>query len=196
MTEGTELKKKTLIEALAELQKKKITAKQSGTNPHFKSNYATLEDCWEACRKPLSDLGITVSQVVAGKELGGETQWFVQTTLVKGEDTLESAVPLVGATDMQKLGSAITYARRYGLITAVGILTGEDDDGQAASAREPSQAAPKATDSQRNLIFALFNEHEVPMETETAIREKLREGALTTSGATEVIDKLKELPKK
>lgn len=34
--------------------------------------------------------------------------------------------------DSQRVGSAISYARRYGLCLALGILTGTDDDGLAA----------------------------------------------------------------
>jgi hypothetical protein len=42
---------------------------------------------------------------------------------------------------MQGYGSAVTYARRYGLMAMAGIAP-EDDDGNAAAAAAPRQQAP------------------------------------------------------
>jgi hypothetical protein len=56
----------------------------------------------------------------------------------------ECRVPLiVGKNDMQGYGSAVTYARRYGLMGMAGVAP-EDDDGNAAA-----KAAPKAEDAPR-----------------------------------------------
>jgi hypothetical protein len=56
-------------------------------------------------------------------------------------------VPLIlGKNDMQGYGSAVTYARRYGLMCMAGIAP-EDDDGNAAAAAAPRQdtrPAPRA----------------------------------------------------
>jgi hypothetical protein len=65
---------------------------------------------------------------------------------VSGE-TVECRVPLiVSKNDMQGYGSAVTYARRYGLMGMAGIAP-EDDDGNAAAkappATEPARTAPK-----------------------------------------------------
>jgi hypothetical protein len=49
-------------------------------------------------------------------------------------ERLECRVPLIiGKNDMQGFGSAVTYARRYGLMAMAGIAP-EDDDGNAAAA--------------------------------------------------------------
>jgi hypothetical protein len=45
---------------------------------------------------------------------------------------------------MQKMGSAITYARRYSLSAICGIAADEDDDANAASVPSKPQAVPKA----------------------------------------------------
>jgi hypothetical protein len=44
-----------------------------------------------------------------------------------------AAIPLPATEDPQKLGSAITYYRRYAIVTLLGLVTEEDDDGNAAS---------------------------------------------------------------
>jgi len=43
---------------------------------------------------------------------------------------------------MQGYGSAVTYARRYGLMSMSGVAP-EDDDGNAAAKSPPRQQAPK-----------------------------------------------------
>src|SRR5206468_3714580 len=59
-------------------------------------------------------------------------------------EALESTVPLLlnGKHDMQALGGAITYARRYGWAAVLGIANDEDDDGQAVSAAAVQSSAP------------------------------------------------------
>ncbi|MCK5495629.1 MAG: ERF family protein, partial [Hyphomicrobiaceae bacterium] len=47
--------------------------------------------------------------------------------------------------DSQKMGSANSYASRYNLINALGLTTGEDDDGAAGDTRRGAAPAPKAT---------------------------------------------------
>ena len=57
----------------------------------------------------------------------------LKTVLVDTEtgESIGSIVPYIGTTDMQKLGGAISYARRYSLI-AMFNLESEDDDGNVA----------------------------------------------------------------
>jgi len=106
-----------------------MTNPQKGTeNKFFDSKYADLSQCWKACRAALAANDIAVFQGVVGDRL--------KTTLIhKSGETLEDeGVPLCGYANaknpMQALGSAITYARRYGLCAMVGMAP-EDDDGNS-----------------------------------------------------------------
>ena len=105
---------------------------KTGTNPHFRSRYVTLEGCIEAVTGPLSEHGFFLSQQVFTGEHGS----FVSSILMHEDDPtweMISHVPLVlNKNDMQGLGSAITYARRYGIMSLLN-LPAEDDDGNAAS---------------------------------------------------------------
>lgn len=111
---------------LLAFQKQGVTIEKDGTNPHFRSSYSTLNEVLSKVKKPLNDLGIVIIQTT--NETG------LTTTLIDTEDAteIECFVPFVGAVDMQKLGGAITYARRYSLVTLLG-LEDEDDDGNVAS---------------------------------------------------------------
>ena len=96
----------------------------------------------DACLPALNEVGIAVIQP-AGED---ETGRYVETVFIHGEsgDKLSCRVPLiVGKNDMQGYGSAVTYARRYGLMAMAGIAP-EDDDGHAASQSAPQQQQRKA----------------------------------------------------
>ncbi len=115
-----------IYQKLLEFQKKGITIEKDATNPFFKNRYSSLNEVLDKVKKPLNDLGIVIIQI---PQLQG-----LNTVLLDSEDEtfVEGAVPYTGATDMQKLGGAITYARRYALISMLG-LEDEDDDGNTAS---------------------------------------------------------------
>lgn len=134
---------KTIAAALAAAQAKMGKALKSANNPHFKSKYADLASVVDACMPALNEVGIAVIQPTTDDETGR----YVETVLIHGEsgETLKCRVPLIVAkNDMQGYGSAVTYARRYGLMSMSGIAP-EDDDGNAAAKAPPAQAkAPPA----------------------------------------------------
>lgn len=120
-----------LAAALAKAQGAMSTAKKDSTNPHFKSRYADLASVWEACRKPLTDNGLSVAQLLGYQDgtLG------IRTILMhESGESLDGFAPLLEKKDAtpQQLGSAITYMRRYSLMAMVGIAPDDDDDGNAA----------------------------------------------------------------
>ncbi|MFZ2961396.1 MAG: ERF family protein [Candidatus Ozemobacteraceae bacterium] len=122
-----------ISESLAKAQGQMKPAAFDAQNPHFKSKYATLAAIMEACRPALSANGIAVVQ---GTSVEGEPIRVMVTTILShtsGEWIKEtiSIKPMVD--NAQGIGSAITYARRYSLAALVGIVSDEDDDGNAAS---------------------------------------------------------------
>jgi hypothetical protein len=105
-----------------------------------KYSYATLAEVWSSCRKPLADNALCVIQQVEQHNPGSIT---VNTILghSSGQSiSSELSMPVIGGT-AQSVGSAISYARRYGLMALVGIATDDDDDGQAATV-QPGQRPP------------------------------------------------------
>lgn len=127
---------KGLYSALAAAQADMGPALKDSVNPAFKSKYADLASVMAACLPSLNAHGIAVIQPTYQNEAGAH---FVKTVLVHGEtgETAECAVPLiVSKNDMQGYGSAVTYARRYGLMSMAGIAP-EDDDGNAAAKSPP-----------------------------------------------------------
>lgn len=119
--------------ALSKLQGEMEGAAKDSSNPFFKSKYTSLEGVWDACKALLSKNELSVSQVMGFTPEAGPT---LTTTLMHSSgEWIEGTQPLCakGATP-QDLGSAISYARRYGLAAIVGVVQ-VDDDGNAASGR-------------------------------------------------------------
>lgn len=125
--------------ALAAAQSEMEGAKKNGTNPHLKRKYAELSDVIDAAMPALNRHGIAVAQMPAQVGDG----WVVITRLVHGHsgESIEAPVPLlIGKSDMQGFGSAMTYARRYGLMALAGVAP-EDDDGVKAVEHAPKHEA-------------------------------------------------------
>lgn len=110
---------------------------KDATNPHFRSKYASLSSCVDACKEAFHRHNFALLQSNGHDEYGQ----YVQTTLLHttGERWCSVVYLVLSKQDMQGLGSAITYARRYGLLGMVGLAP-EDDDGNASVA-PPKQAA-------------------------------------------------------
>lgn len=120
-----------LAKALSQAQILFKVAKKDQDNPFFKSKYADLTSVWDACREALSKNELSVSQICELTE-GGNCIIITKLMHASGQ-WIESSVPCyVKDKTPQALGSAITYARRYGLSAIVGVTTDEDDDGEAA----------------------------------------------------------------
>lgn len=106
-------------------------ALKDARNPHFGSTYADLASAFAACREALAENGIAVLQAPSAD---GRRVSVCTMLLHESGEWMRSTLTLTAMKDdPQAIGSAITYARRYGLMSMVG-LAAEDDDGNAASA--------------------------------------------------------------
>ncbi len=135
MTENTKI-----TAALIKLQGDLKNVPMDSTNPFFKnSKYASLLSVRETIQKPLADAKMAITQTY--RMDGG--QLLLDTTLRhESGETINSVFPISGATPQQQ-GSATTYARRYSLLAMLNLVGDPDDDGNEASAPEPSRASQR-----------------------------------------------------
>jgi len=126
-----------LVLALAEISNPKKTA----SNPFFKSKYATLEDSLKISTNVLKKYNMAVLQLNKTTS-EGQASLLTRIQHKNGEFIQDEGVPIRSKdpNDPQKIGSAITYARRYGLQSILGMVGVEDDDANAAST--PAKAPP------------------------------------------------------
>jgi hypothetical protein len=159
MTDKT-TKHATIAAALAAAQAAMGRAAKSVNNSHFKSKYADLASVMDACMPALTLNGIAVTQPV--KREDGEIVLYTILHHADSDQTLDDGgLPLiVNKRDMQGLGSALTYARRYGLMAMAGIAA-DDDDGNAAAAaapppaprQKPAEPPTEAIEAARSSLF-------------------------------------------
>ena len=123
----------TLKQALLEFQKLAVTAKKDGKNPHFRSNYSTLESVISAVNQG-NQFGLFFTQEI--------DYVYVSHRETKSEVVVVTTVRHVIYENPQKIGSAITYAKRYTLQSVYG-LPSEDDDGNEASKPTIQISKPK-----------------------------------------------------
>ena len=126
---------KLLAAALIAAQTELPTVTKEKENPFFKSKYVGLDTVLPPALKVLTDHGLGLVQSVGQDSQGGTT---LTTMLLheSGEWLSDTQPLLLVKTDQQGQGSAITYARRYGLMAMLGLVGEDDDDGNAASPRQ------------------------------------------------------------
>jgi len=129
--------------ALAKAQGQMDNASKDRNNPAFKSKYADLASVRDAVCGPLSTNGIACLQAAATTAEGVTVETrFIHTS---GQWLACTVGAAPKAYDPQSIGSAITYLRRYGLMSMAGIAP-EDDDGNISSGRREE---PPAWQNQR-----------------------------------------------
>ncbi len=136
-------KTETLADALVAFQANLPEVTLDGVNPHFKSKFATLANVTKKVLPELSKHGLAFS--VGSFVDNGVLIVDAHLIHTSGESrSLQFPIP---GTDPQKIGSALSYARRYALTSLTGVVADEDDDGNAASAG-PSQSDRKIAAAQ------------------------------------------------
>lgn len=143
-----------LAAALAKAQAEMSGAAKDSANPYFKSKYADLESVWSACRKPLTDNGLSVIQTSQPTKHG---LMLVTTLAHSSGEWIRGYIPILAKdATAQSQGSGITYARRYALAAIVGVYQ-TDDDAEAAQGRgftnDPRGDLGKNVDSKKKQEF-------------------------------------------
>ena len=142
----------TIYDRLAAAQKAvknpKADAKAKAT-PTREYPYATLANVLDIVRPACTEQGLFLSQRLGGNR----TDMHLITSVSCGTQRIVlDSFPLTYAANPQQFGSAVTYARRYSLISVFGISSNEEDDDGATSAQETKPPTKrKATAKQKAL---------------------------------------------
>lgn len=139
-----------LAKAMVKVQQALNPACKDAENSFVKNRYASLNSVIEACREALTAQSVWVAQYPVAAEAG---HLGLVTKLVHGESGQWQSSLMVmplPKNDPQGYGSALTYARRYGLATLVGMVSEADDDAEAATPRQakPNRRTPPSAQSE------------------------------------------------
>lgn len=136
------------LKALSDLQNSITKVVKNTDNPYFKSKYADLNALFEQAKPLITEKGFVLIQVVRGSQLHTELVHLETGESISGDMDLLTTKP-----DMQQLGSAITYARRYSLLAMLNIET-VDDDGNSASGKTKTWEELESIDDFAEAIIA------------------------------------------
>jgi hypothetical protein len=142
-----------LAEALSKMQgmTPPVAKGKTAGGGKFTYSYADLSAIWEAIRAPLDKNGLSVTQVYSQEQdalklitilMHNSGQWIRSVLNVNTKDI-----------DIQKIGSAMTYNRRYALSAILGISTEDDDDGESV------KDAPRQETAQVQYISSITASH-------------------------------------
>ena len=189
-----------LASALAKAQAKFSAVPKDSVNPFFKSSYAALPEVVKTATPVLAEFGLAISQFISQGENGGDT---LTTYLLhsSGQFIAHTMQLHLVKEDPQAQGSAVTYARRYSYMAALGLVADVDDDGNAASQPQQRSAAPapkpqyeaKAgaiTQAQSKALFAILKSRGKDIKVEVIDRWGKAERELTAQEASAWIDEL------
>lgn len=108
------------------------------TGGEYKFKYADLSECKRAAKQPLADNELSVCQLI-------EDDYSIRTILLHSSGQwISSKVRMPSNTaDVQSIGSAITYAKRYAFCAILGIVADDDEDANIASGNSAQKEQPK-----------------------------------------------------
>lgn len=141
------------MKKLLKVQKEMGTLSKNSTNPFFKSEYLNLNDLLDNVTPLLNQHGLVLIQPIENNE--------VKSVILDGESgniVAESGMVLPNITDPQKIGSCVTYFRRYTLKSLLAISE-TDDDANLASKKVELPITKKDKITPAKLKSALSNDN-------------------------------------
>jgi hypothetical protein len=140
------VKLEVIFTKIDKIKKKVGKISKDSENPFYKSKYFDINSLLEHLEPLLQEEGLLLLQPIR------ENQVVSEIIDIESNEGISSSMTLPELTDPQKMGSAVTYYRRYTLASLL-ALQSEDDDGNLASGNK--QVEP-ATEKQRYLLTSLM----------------------------------------
>lgn len=139
----------SITQKIHNIRAKSILVVKSARNTGLNSDYASFIDVSEALKPALAEQQLTVG-FMPGATRREADAWIQQLHMQIGDGTtvethmFEVLMPEGnrGVNLTQRQGMAHTYGRRYALIDAFGLLTGDDDDAQRMGQPVRDNVAP------------------------------------------------------
>ena len=172
---------KSIFKALADFQQEVPVIKKNAQGYGYK--FADLEQINEVIKPLLKKHGLGYTQPLNGNQLKTIVFHIESGETIEGSVDIPQDIELKGQNAFQVMGSAITYFRRYSLVSTLGLVTDEDADAATPAAKTHS----KPTEKQLELIRTLAKQQGMPDE---AIEQKLKQ-VTTAAIASATIEKLK-----
>ncbi len=156
----------------------KVATKAGGS---YTFSYATLGQIKDVVRPLLGKNGLSIMQGIGRCDDDIEISFWTRVQHVSGE-FLVSKLPFKGVwNNAQEFGSLVTYMRRYGLVTALGLVAEDDDDGNTAVGNDVEKTerpakVDKYADEPKPIKFTENALKEIGSRGVTPIKEGVKNG--------------------
>ncbi len=115
----------------------------------YSYNYATLAQIMDMIRRPFSENGLSIAQLIAGDVL-------VTILAHSSGQSISSNVPLPKVSDIKGLGANLTYLRRYSITSIAGVaIDEEDNEGADGKLEQRAKQTPKVIETIEDNPFDL-----------------------------------------
>ena len=183
--------------AMCKAQAEMKPAEKNCTNPFFGNKYSDISSLWDAIREPVTRNGLCVLQDAKTTPNGLSVTTRIVHTSGQWIEFGPFEVPLM-KKDAQSIGSATSYAKRYALSAAIGVVCESDDDGNLAkeSAPKPQKSQQPASPTSQSKDPSIISDKQVQLlqsfiGKNEDYRQKLKDGLEKKLG----IKSLSDIPK-
>tara|TARA_R110000751_G_C13698565_1_gene473106 strand:- start:344 stop:865 length:522 start_codon:yes stop_codon:yes gene_type:complete len=153
----------SIYKQLLSVQQEVGAISKDSKNPFFKSKYFDINKLIEVVNPVLSKHGLVLLQPIEDNKV------YSRLFDAESEKYVESWLELPNLSDPQKIGSAISYYRRYTLSSLLG-LQAEDEDGNGLKAKPKPVQKPIPKDFD-GLLNAIANPDLKEYNKEWALKE-------------------------
>lgn len=135
---------RNLVQSLVEFHQSVQKIIKDKENPFHRSKYADLSTVIETVKPSMNDAGLVVVQpIVLKKVFSTESDATAISVMVlltrlihESGESIDSEMIIPHQPDPQKLGSLITYYRRYAYLSIIGLASQSDDDDANSSSNK------------------------------------------------------------
>ena len=147
MEEGASMK--NVYKALADFQQEVPSIKKNASGYGYR--FADLDEITKSIKPLLAKHKLGFTQPIDGTRLKTIVFHTESGESIEGSAEIPQGVTLKGQNEFQTMGSAITYLRRYGLVSMLGLVTDEDADAAGETKRPAPRQEPTPQPS-RNTV--------------------------------------------
>lgn len=143
MEEITQQKGQSIYKSIYNIQSEIGALEKTETNPFFTSKYININGVLTAVQPYLEKNKLVLLQPINISDDKIKIETIIKSIENDEELKTESIIPW--DADPQKVGSIITYYRRYALISLLGLYTADQEDDDANKAVNKTQQANQET---------------------------------------------------
>lgn len=165
---------KELYKSLAAFQQEVPAIKKNATGYGYK--FADLDEIMKVINPILAKNNLGFTQPIDGTKLKTIVFHTLTGESIEGSADIPQGVQLAKMNEFQVMGSAITYIRRYGLVSTLGLVTDEDADAAGEQVKTKKTIKMEVVDPSGSgqLRTVLENEDDVLALAKSDILKEMR----------------------